>query len=220
MSDFTSAGTTTTLYYENAEILPQMKIHSSKDNKIYSPLPRSDPSFTSHPYLTDIFGDDLLAQIPTVSVTSGSTDYLDLVKPEDFIDESNNPVFMAKGIDCFKRPFVTMGLQVNKKSDVDFCIDSKYYIYTIFRRYTDANSIWVICKSHYSPDGNHMVSNLLKCSTFITPEAKQILKKIIQDFKENNKGTELVYSSWNQGDEDYIMKFYRPNHILCSNLNK
>jgi len=175
-------------------------------------------AWTSHEYLTNLFGDEFLDSIQTITTKNGSTDYLDRVESSDFVDSANNPVYMAKGIDQFDRHFITMGLCVTPKSDPNNTED-RYYIYTLFRRYTESDSIWVMCKSHYSKDTDFIVPNLLKYSMTVTNEAYEILKRMIHDFKNGNNGIELQSETWKHNkngyvNENYVIKFYRP--VECS----
>lgn len=170
--------------------------------------------WTAHPYLSQLFDDELLESIPTITTECGGTGYLDRVKPNDFIDENNVPVHMAKGIDQFDRHFVTMGLQVSSKSDPG---DNRYYIYTLFRRYTETYSIWVMCISHYSKNTDFIIPNLLRYSMVVTNEAWEILKKLLQNYKNGNNGIELTSDEWDYEKneyvkKDYIIKFYCPNN--------
>lgn len=94
----------------------------------------------SHEYLAHLFGDDFLNSLPTIETLCGDTCYLDLVKPDELVDTDINPVYIAKGIACFERQFVTFGLQVKQITESNDVKD-EYYIYTLFRRYTEPNSI-------------------------------------------------------------------------------
>ena len=220
MSLLTSAGPTTTPHVEGARIEPVIKVCGQDEQVANKQLPRSVPSWNPHNYLTELFGDELLAEMPTIEITSGSTDYLDLVESDDFVDQNDNPVCMAKGIDPFGRHFVTMGLQVDYKDGDENNAENKseYYIYTLFRRYTDTNSGWVLCKSHCSKSRDFIIGSLLKCSTVVYDETIVILKKMLDDFQNRNTGIELSMEQWDGTKKDYVqkvcnVKFYCPREI-------
>src|SRR5271169_2879100 len=113
---FEVSGVTTTPYEDGKTIEPCVRSYSFDETFVPKPLPKSTPNWNSHKFLSDVVGDELLDCIPTVGIKSGSTDYLDLVRPEEFVDADGNKICLMKGIDVFKRHFVSFGI---KLSEVD-----------------------------------------------------------------------------------------------------
>ncbi len=167
-------------------------------------------SWYSDVYLTNIFGNDFLNSIPTIETSNGSTDYLDRIKPENFYNNTV-PVCLVKGIDAFKRHFVSFGIEINDESGKVM----EHAIYTLFRRYTDPNSIWVMCKSHYSESQGYIFNNIFEYSMMVTDEARNHLINLIKDFKNENIGLTLpceIFNSTTMNYDNvlYTVKLYHP----------
>lgn len=156
-------------------------------------------SWCPHPYLTEIFGDPFLDAVPTITTINGCTDYLDQVKPSDFKDTC-----FVKGLDQFQRHFVSFGVEIK---DTDNTVVS-HTIYTLFRRYTDANSIWVMCQSDYSEDRKDHFNNMLRYSMQVTDEAELILEILLCDFKTRKCGLMLPCERFNRDTEKYDKIIY------------
>ena len=207
---FTTVQPATTPFTEGAELKPVVRIINDATIRETEgkTLPRSSGQWNPYPsdvaYLSNIFGADLLDKMPIIAITSGSTDYLDLVSPRDFEDG----VFFVKGVDPFKRPFVSFALQVDKANP-----DKTFrYIYTVFRRYSNPSSIWMLCRSHWSESDGFLGDHLLKCSTSIYDETVEILKKMVQEFQSGNQGTLMNYKACDEKTpSEYRMKFYCPH---------
>jgi hypothetical protein len=140
---------------------------------------RSNPSVPrwdrSPDFLLGIFDSDVLERMPVTGISNGATDYLDQVKEEDFRDAMGNPVSSIKGIDGFQRHFVSLKIKT-----VDVADGTAHdFIYTLFRRYTPDNSIWVLCKSHYSKSRDmNLVQSLLDFDTIVTPSLQRRLAEL------------------------------------------
>ena len=82
---------------------------------------------------------DNWSDLPTIDIGSrtGSTDYIDFIKPEE-VSHS-----LMRGVDVYGRNFLTIKAEIH---------DSKGTIWqvfeTFFQRYNDCNNIWVGC-GHY-----------------------------------------------------------------------
>jgi hypothetical protein len=160
-----------------------------------------------HLYLSSLFGDDVLESIPTVGIANGSTDYLDIVKPSDFVDMTH----MVKGKDQFRRHFVSIGLQI---TDTESGV-AEYFIYTIFRRYTDSNSCWVMCKSHYSESSSYIVNKLFDYDMILSQGTMGLLKRLIDDHFDKAQGVVVNDESYDYAErkkmkKTYVVRFYRP----------
>jgi len=156
-------------------------------------------SWCPHPYLTEIFGDPFLKTVPTITAINGCTDYLDRVKPSDFKDTC-----FVKGLDQFHRHFVSFGVEIK---DRDNTVVS-HSIYTLFRRYTDTNSIWVMCQSHYSEDRKDHFNNMLRYSMQVTNEAQLILEILLCDFETRKCGLMLPCERFNHNTKEYDKIIY------------
>jgi hypothetical protein len=99
-------------------------------------------------------------------VPVGSTDYLDLVKPEHFAG-CRTPHMLIRGTDRFGRPFFSLYLHI--KTDPALTQERGYRepgvqvdcIYTFFQRYTDLPDKVVFCSSHYKPDGKFLLCDVV-----------------------------------------------------------
>lgn len=221
---FEQSGPTTTSYCEGKVIEPCVKIYKMSDNFVPQPLPKSGPNWSSHKFLSDIIGDEILDSIPIVGIKSGSTDYLDLVRPEEFVDSDGKKLYIMKGMDVFGRHFVTFGIKADCV-DADTESKSKFYIYTIFRRYTNLDSIWVLCKSHYSATSGHDVEAMLNCNPTIRDTGIDSLKKLFSAYKDNNKGFEGKCEVYCEKSDDFVEKkfiltFYSPTEKVKENTSK
>ena len=80
-------------------------------------------------YLYDLFSKEKLDALPILDMASnmGDTDYIDFLKPEDL----SQPIM--KGIDKYKRQFITFLFQQRNKQRV----------ITFFQRYSDSKNFWV-----------------------------------------------------------------------------
>jgi len=138
-------------------------------------------------FLLDIFGSELLEAMPVTGISNGTTDYLDQVREEDFRDDMGNPVSLIKGIDGFSRHFVSLKIKTIDVANGNTCD----FIYTLFRRYTPEDSIWVLCKSHYSKSSDmNLMQNLLDFDTTVTPSLKQRLAELAR----SHNGVVLPYN--------------------------
>lgn len=190
------------------EIKPQIQII----NKPSIPTHKSTKEWSENDYLNDLLGEEFLRSLPVISIQNGSTDYLDRVKEEDFVDDSGNTVSLVKGVDCHGRHFVSMRLDTSRLADKDTDggeFIHERFIYTIFRRYTDLDSVWVICKSHYSQGESYVVEYALDCSTVIRENTRKNLQKLFTDYQSGNNGVSFEYRDWS-GEEPKVLniKFY------------
>lgn len=64
---------------------------------------------------------------------NGHTDYIDFIKPDDM------EFSIMKGIDLFKRPFISLKVNINNKETVG----------TFFQRYSDCNKNWAFGSKSY-----------------------------------------------------------------------
>ena len=181
----------------------------SKDSSVDVDVRSVYPSmpWDHHSYLSSLFGDNVLESIPTVGIANGSTGYLDIVKPSDFVGLAH----MVKGKDQFQRHFVSIGLQI---TDTESGV-AEHFIYTIFRRYTDSNSCWVMCKSHYSESSSYIVNNLFDYDMILSQGALTLLKRLIDDHYDKAQGIVLDNESYDYVEskktkKTYIIRFYRP----------
>lgn len=207
---FEQSGPTTTPYEVGKHIEPCVRVFSSKDEFTPQPLPKSTANWTPHKFLSDVVGDDLLNSIPTIGIKSGSTDYLDLVRPDEFVDSEGNNLFVMKGMDVFDRHFVTFGIKVTDEK-----LKEKFYIYTAFRRYSSPDSIWVLCKSHYSHSEGHVVESILNSTSTIGEKGRDSLKRLFSMYKDGNLGMEGVSEMFDYEKDEYVEKkftltFYSP----------
>lgn len=207
------SGPATTVYDpNNPEVKEQIRAINFF-NEVFQPaaLPRSQPKWSPNDYLEGLLGKELLDNIPTIGITSGSTDYLDLVKPNDFVDSNGNNTFMAKGICPFGRHFVTFGLELTNVETQE----KKKYIYTVFRRYTSADSSYVICKSHFSSSSDgQLLESVLNISTLVTTNVYNTLKKLFDNFKSGNSGIDFEYEDTADNTKmKCTVKFCQPNNI-------
>jgi hypothetical protein len=158
---------TATPYYPGATIDPIVRIIVEHEAQ---PLPISDPKWSHCEYLQDIFGRTRLDEMPTIGITSGYTDYLDMVRPSDMCGSS-----LAKGIDPFGRHFVCMkiGSRMSKNDAYDESI------FTIFRRYTNANT-WVCVVSRGCSSESFRVNSGLSFHMYVNDEVKSKLRLFIE----------------------------------------
>lgn len=186
--------------YTTSQINEEME---EKQNAGY--VGENEKQWNDHPFLVDLFGKEILDSTPHVSVKSGGTDYLDIIKPKDFIDKNGKNVHMVKGIDRFNRHFVSFGFKMkNMETDND-----DFSIYTLFRRYTDYNGGWVFCKSHYSESIRYDLETAIgqEGNVWIQEKTKENLKKLVKDYDEN--GFSRINSNiieWNSSKNKYIEK--------------
>lgn len=143
-------------------------------------LKRSDGITHLHPdaiqRLSPSFGEELLKTMPIIKITSGMTDYLDLVKPEELKGNT-----FGCGIGPFNRSFVTMKVKVEDKETGKILQDA---VYTLFERYTGDHKFWVICISHNSDIvGNLEFGDMLNAQTAMSKESWVILKELINHNK-------------------------------------
>jgi hypothetical protein len=212
---FEQSGITTTPYEDGKTIEPRCRVFQlNKEAKEFGPkpLPISIPNWSGHEFLSDVVGDDILQSIPTIGIKSGSTDYLDLVRPDEFVDLDGKYVCIMKGIDVFKRHFVTFGI---KAISVDDPGNETHYIYTLFRRYSENSSIWVLCKSHYSESSGLVVEMSLDCSPTVGKNGRELVKKLFSMYKNGNKGMEGIAEFYDTKiqkyvDRKYVLSFYAP----------
>ena len=158
-------------------------------------------------FLHDIFEKKLLDACPTVNITNGATDYLDLVQEDDFIDLKGNTTSLIKGCDPFRRSYVSMKVLIESKNK-----DEKEYqfyekaIYTVFRRYSTGET-WVMCVSHYTRGSKpHVFDQLIEASTIINENAKNKLIKFIQCASQDN---------WWEHSLEYTLYENAPLHFRC-----
>jgi hypothetical protein len=206
---FEQSGPTTTPYEEGKTIEPCVRVFKLNENFVPQPLPKSTSKWTPHEFLSDIVGDELLNSIPTIGIKSGATDYLDLVRPDEFIDSEGKHIVLMKGMDVFERHFVTFGVKASGEN-----INDKFYIYTVFRRYSSPSSGWVLCKSHYSFSSGHIVETVLNSSPTIGSKGRELLRNFFATYKDN-KGIEGVAEVFNNDTDDFVEKkftltFYPP----------
>ena len=216
MDLFSEPGAATTPFRPGTELGPKVKCIAIGDTVRQSKLPRSAPEWTDHEYLTKFFTQERLDSMPNTAITSGATDYLDLVKPEDFVDDDNNNVHMIKGIDPFRRHFVSIGIEVYDVEEKQ----SNYYIYTIFRRYSSSTSGWVICKSHYSKTGGTKHDTVLGISgsSWVSDRTRNMLQTMMCDYEsgknEHYKNSKMYdYKKHDYVEKNFIVKFYCPNSL-------
>jgi hypothetical protein len=94
----------------------------------------------------------------------GDTDYLDIISNAQMVNDQGQQQNIVKGIDPFRREFITMHLQL--LDILDRVIDTG--IYTLFRRYTDRNSsLFVFCRSHYSPQQSTAIADVIGANTAV-----------------------------------------------------
>ena len=111
------------------------------------------------------FETTLLDKITTItSMKVGDTDYLDIISSDQMVNDQGQQQNIVKGIDQYRREFITMHLQLLDISDT--VIDTG--IYTLFRRYTDRNSsLFVFCRSHYSSSGSTAITEIIGANTAV-----------------------------------------------------
>jgi len=152
-------------------------------------LKRSDGIKHLHPEaikrLSPTFGEELLKTMPIIKITSGMTDYLDLVKPEEL---DGNP--FGCGIGPFDRSFVAMKVKVEEKKTGKILQDA---VYTLFERYTDDHNFWVLCVSHNSDIvGNWEFSDILNAQTAMSKESWVVLKELVNHHIQNRPYESMV----------------------------
>lgn len=217
-----SAITTTVYDPTNPVVSPQIKAYSISTVFEPKPLPRSEAKWTPNEYLTQLFGEKLLDEIPTIEITSGQTDYLDLVKPTDFneVHSHNLPLTgkentcMAKGMDVYGRHFVAFGFELFSEATNK----TYHYIYTLFRRYSNLNSHYVICRSHYSEAENTFMDDIFDNSIGVNNKVYATLQKLIDNYRNGNSGLmiEHDYPDYNTNSvitQKYRVKMYNPNKM-------
>ncbi len=183
---------------------PQITVHPI--DEIHAPpepvvsLPRWDQTPV---YLDNIFG-KTLGQIPIIGVLNGATDYLDMVRPKDFVDANGQPVCMAKGTDPYGRHFVSMGIKITQSNTKQ----TEHHIYTLFRRYTDRSSQWVMCKSHYSQSPSHVLNSLFGYSMTMTDVALGRLKELVTSYNHGNIGILLTAEVFDHTTHKYVNREY------------
>jgi hypothetical protein len=213
------SGPATTPFFEDSTLEPCTRVIKLDANFVPQVLPTSKKNWTSHEYLSDIIGDDILNSAPVIEITSGGTDYLDLVKPTDFVDSKGLPVCIIKGLDPFKRHYVSFGAQLTTINTNGEQLENEYYIYTIFRRYTDHSSFWVMCKSHYSKSRGLKVDEVLDCSTSIGESGREKVKELFDAYKNNNKGIKGLYSVFDMEQKEYV-KVFCVLKLYCPAINE
>jgi hypothetical protein len=215
------SGITATPYHDQATVESCFKVYDMNNTIESRELPRSGPMWEPDEYLTNIFGNEILDSMLTIGITSGGTDYLDQVQPEDFIDAKENYVHMAKGMDPFKRHFVTFGIQLTKTNceNATEC-KSERHIYTLFRRYTSSRSHWVMCKSHHSSSRGFTVDHLFDCHTTATSETGRILKQLVTVHAIHpDIETELSCEIYDRDKNAYVVETYKVK-LCCPATNK
>lgn len=186
--------------YTTSQINEEME---EKQNADY--VGENEKQWNDHPFLVDLFGKKILDSTPHISVKSGGTDYLDIIKPRDFVDKNGKNVHMVKGIDRFDRHFVSFGFKM-KNIETD---KEEFSIYTIFRRYTDPNGGWVICKSHYSESLGHDLGIALgqEGSAWLQEKTKENIKKLVEEYDENGfSRINSNISEWDSNKKEYVEK--------------
>ncbi len=185
---------------------------SSKNEQTLQKTNSDKLMWVSHEYLTNIFDDDFLNNIPTIETTLGSTGYLDRIEPKDFCNNKGLPVCIIKGFDEFKRHFVSFGTKIINNQTNEIIEQS---IYTLFPRYTDPNSSWVMCRSHYSDSLGYIFRNVFEYSVQVNNKALNHLKNLINNYKQANNGIVLSYEIYNDISNEYdkipcTVKLYCP----------
>jgi len=103
-----------------------------------------------HERIVEAFGGEkALGSYPVHDLADnmGYTGYIDFLSPDDL----NSPV--VRGVDCFKRPFVSVRVR-NRAEDTK-------YVFTIFKRYSSADStLWSVGmrRTLYFADDNNIWS--------------------------------------------------------------
>ena len=151
-------------------------------------------------YLTDVFGQDLIDTMPTVHVQNGATDYHDLVKAADFQGQ-----LFVKGVDDFCRHAVSFCVEIEKEEKDGTWTRCSKSLKTLFQRYPQDSSFFVICNSHmYKHQDMYLFASLLDFSVAVDKKVTLHLKTLVRDFKLGQQSV-LKYNN-----QDYRIRFCNP----------
>ena len=122
---------------------------------------------------------------------NGATNYLDSVPFCSF----TNGATALRGVDEWKRPFLTFSVSVDVLSDPE--METRHEIYTIFQRYSDSDKVWVVCASHL-PE-----SRILEIPLGGVTRVHEGNIGPFRDLFANPEGIEVSYNAWNFEAEDF-----------------
>lgn len=157
--------------------------------------------------LENIFG-DLLYDLPVISVQSGGTGYLDEVCLDDF----THGVAMCRGVDCFKREFVTMKITVFKEYSGEWKVHESRVIYTLFKRYTGENNTWVMCISHRTKSKNKF-AQLVRATTLVTEYAEEKLRQLINCYR-TGVPMIMIDQEYNTQTKCFLPSYYKVSIVV------
>lgn len=124
-------------------------------------------------YLEELVGATLFRGTKTILAVVGDTHYLDGVHRSELQGTA-----LCRGVDPLRRPFVTFRVTVRHNPSQRIC--EKDVVYTVFQRYTDDDSIFVLCPSHATPN-TRAFAEVVRATCLVTPAARAALYRFFRD---------------------------------------
>lgn len=118
-------------------------------------------------YLEQLVGSQRYLSIRTIPASVGDTDYLDTVDRSEL-----HGAALCKGTDPLNRPFVCFRVTVVRAKNRQ--VYEEDAVYTLFQRYTDDDSVFVLCPSHATRNVRAF-AGVVQAETLVTASARAAL---------------------------------------------
>lgn len=152
-------------------------------------------------YIRKLMGDEFYNTIFCKyyrDVKIGSSGYLDSFNKDDFEGHS-----IMMGHDLYRRWFCAFRVSMTD-GDEEYC-----YIYTIFQRFSDNPTKYVLTKSHFSESKTYHFERLFNSgSANINDEGYRVLERIFADYANGNRGTKHIVSDFDGVETEYTVRLH------------